>query len=109
MGVYVRGMEHPMFCVNCPLTYFHLESKKVGARCYITDKFITEIDINKDCPMMEVKTPHGRLVDADFEEQHYASMTINPTPDVTKQDHIHSGYTARAFQMAKTVIEAEGE
>jgi hypothetical protein len=51
--------------------------------------------------------PHGRLIDADFEEQHYTSMTTNPTPDVTEQDKRNSLIIIEALQMAKTVIEAE--
>ena len=61
------------------------------------------------CPLIEVPTPHGRLIDADFEEQHYTSMTTNPTPDVTEQDKHNSLVIVRALQMAKTIIEAEGE
>ena len=60
------------------------------------------------CPLVEVPTPHGKLIDADFEEQHYTSMTINPTPDVTEQDKRNSLIIIKALQMAKTVIEAEG-
>ena len=55
----------------------------------------------------KVPTPHGRLIDADFEEQHYTSMTTNPTPDVTEQDKHNSLVIVRALQMAKTIIEAE--
>lgn len=90
MGVYIKG--------------YNIEGLKdmlehCGAEPYLLDV------IN----MTRVPEPHGRLIDADFEEKHYASMTINPTPDVTPQDYMHSGYAAKAFQMAKTVIEAEGE
>ena len=59
------------------------------------------------CPLIEVPTPHGRLIDVDFEEQHYTSMTANPTPDVTEQDKHNSLVIVRALQMAKTIIEAE--
>jgi len=58
------------------------------------------------CPLIEVP-PHGRLIDADFEEQHYTSMTTNPTPDVTEQDKHNSLVIVRALQMAKTIIKAE--
>ena len=58
------------------------------------------------CPLIEVP-PHGRLIDADFEEMHYTSMTTNPTPDVTEQDKHNSLVIVRALQMAKTIIEAE--
>jgi len=59
------------------------------------------------CPLIEIPTPHGRLIDAAFEEHHYTSMTTNPTPDVTEQDRRNSLIIIEALQMAKTVIEAE--
>ena len=53
--------------------------------------------------------PHGRLIDATFEENHYASMLLNPTPDVTEQDKHKARIVIDALRMAKTIIESEGE
>lgn len=60
-----------------------------------------------NCPLIEVQTPHGRLIDADFEEAHWTSMTVNPTPDVTAEDKRKSLVVIEALQMAGTVIPAE--
>ena len=80
-------------------------------RCGATKEYFDYDDMcerrRADCPLIEVP-PHGRLIDADFEEQHYTSMTTNPTPDVTEQDRRNSLIIVEALQMAKTVIEAEG-
>ena len=46
---------------------------------------------------------HGRLIDAGFEEQHYASMLLNPTPDVTAKDRENAKIILGALKMAKTV------
>ena len=62
----------------------------------------------KDCPLVEVKEPHGRLIDATFEENHYASMLLDPTPDVTEHDKHKARIIIEALRMAKTAIEAEG-
>ena len=104
MGIYIKDMGMPKNCIQCFLCkictgkHWELTKYDTGYKWeYIKD----------NCLLTEVPEPHGRLIDADFEEKHYASMTINPTPDVTPQDYIHSGYAAKAFQMAKTVIEAE--
>ena len=79
-------------------------------RCGATGEYFDYDDMcerrRADCPLIEVP-PHGRLIDADFEEQHYTSMTTNPTPDVTEQDKHNSLVIVRALQMAKTIIEAE--
>lgn len=114
MGVYSKdgisrtpGQDMPDNCFyDCRLLDTCLHVPRWGSE-EILDRL--KIERAKNCPLVEVQEPHGRLIDADFEEKHYASMTINPTPDVTPQDHMHSGYAAKAFQMAKTVIEAEGE
>ena len=44
-----------------------------------------------------------RLIDAEFEENHYASMILNPTPDVTEQDKHKARIIIAALRMAKTV------
>lgn len=44
-----------------------------------------------------------RLIDAEFEENHYASMLLNPTPDVTEQDKRNARIIIDALRMAKTV------
>lgn len=44
-----------------------------------------------------------RLIDAEFEEKHYASMLINPTPDVTQEDKRKAQIVIDALKMAKTV------
>ena len=80
-------------------------------RCGATKEYFDYDDMcerrRADCPLSEVPTPHGRLIDADFEEQHYTSMTTNPTPDVTEQDKRNSLIIIEALQIAKTVMEAE--
>lgn len=44
-----------------------------------------------------------RLIDAEFEENHYASMLLNPTPDVTEQDKRKARVIIEALRMAKAV------
>lgn len=44
-----------------------------------------------------------RLIDADFEEQHYASMLLNPSPDVTAKDRDNARIILNALKMANTV------
>lgn len=53
MGVYIKGMKIPKSCVDCR---FH---KSI----YCT---LTNICTNtaQDCPLIEVPTSHGRLIDA---------------------------------------------
>ena len=102
MSVLIKGMEMPALCQECDL-YIDGACYAKGYRDY---QSIMDMSKPDDCPLIEVP-PHGRLIDADFEEMHYTSMTTNPTPDVTEQDKHNSLVIVRALQMAKTIIEAE--
>lgn len=106
---YIVPKEIPNCCGRCPC--FHAE-RLMYCQAVKADKnkriYAPYGEGRPDwCPLVEVKTPHGRLIDAAFEEQHYTSMTTNPTPDVTEQDKHNSLVIVRALQMAKTIIEAE--
>ena len=109
MSVLIKGMEMPKRCFGCIFlttvpNFFCLAGKR---------DLCAEHGINISrpdwCPLVEVKTQHGRLIDATFEENHYGSMLLNPTPDVTAQDKHNARIIIDALHMAKTVIEAEGE
>ena len=45
----------------------------------------------------------ARLIDAEFEEKHYTSMLLTPTPDVTKLDQKNARIVIDALKMAPTV------
>ena len=54
MGVYVQGAKMPQGCKSCwiPKEYCGLERNDDDDQRHV------------DCPCFEVKTPHGRLIDA---------------------------------------------
>lgn len=103
-SVLIRGMEMPKNCGECGL-YIEGACYAKGYRDY---RSIMDTAKPDDCPLIELP-PHGRLIDATFEENHYASMLLNPTPDVTEQDKHKARIVIDALRMAKTVIEAERE
>lgn len=45
----------------------------------------------------------SRYIDAEFEINHYTSMTTHPTPDVTEQDKRNSLIILNALRMAKNI------
>ena len=63
MSVIVKGMEMPKNCKSCPLRY----SSTGYAWCDITGASLAlEIDMRDyTCPLVDIPTPHGRLIDAD--------------------------------------------
>ena len=59
MGVYIANMEKPKECGDCNFVQAFWDDKRWLFRCLVTDK------IAKDCPLIEIPTPHGRLIDRD--------------------------------------------
>jgi len=84
MSVLIKGMEMPKHCGYCRFRYDGI--------CHALQK--TEYAVT-DCPLVEVPTPHGRLIDGDYL---YERFKANGCPD----DNVY-----RFIQEEPTVIEAE--
>lgn len=77
MGVYIKNMEKPNKCANCPLCRYYYECGNVWCNALnvilesipyemrLLDSALNSIEPHKDCPLIEVTEPHGRLIDAD--------------------------------------------
>ena len=74
MSVIVKGVEMPKSCFGCHL--FKLDDHDLwcianhyAGCCRVLSKYIDEnkfvIERHPDCPLIEVPSPHGRLIDAD--------------------------------------------
>ena len=62
MGIYVKGLEKPKTCAECPL----VELNEDGDPCCIFTGIVAlDLGVQRSCPLVEVETPHGRLIDAD--------------------------------------------
>ena len=90
-SVIVKGMEMPKTCNDCGL--------RDSFDCWITDSYIEArfSKRNEDCPLVEIPTPHGDLVDrnkllAEYDRQHEGE----------------AGKARKIMEQAKAVIEAEG-
>lgn len=61
MGVYITGMELPKSCCDCDI------GVGICNRYYDPNLDIYDAKIKRhpDCPLVEVKAPHGRLGDLD--------------------------------------------
>ena len=58
MSVLVKGMEMPKDCVFCPMF------QGAWTMCSVLHKTTSIRGRPTDCPLVEIPTPHGRLVDA---------------------------------------------
>ena len=64
MGVYIPNIEMPKSCGGCDLSY--IDSEWGDFWCVPLVEDVTKIKgILPNCPLIEIPTPHGRLIDAD--------------------------------------------
>lgn len=89
MSVLIRGMRFPKTCdeclINCGRSMLYIG---------ITDRR------SPDCPLVEIPTPHGRLIDVDrIEYENVYFEDVGESYEIVGKDDIDD---------AETVIEAEG-
>lgn len=67
MSVIIKGMKMPKSCDSCDLIQF--DDEELEAHCPLSPYYRwcgTPPDYRPEgCPLVEVSTPHGRLIDAD--------------------------------------------
>ena len=126
MSVTVTGMEMPRTCFDCAWSYYVGNGR---AMCKIVSKTVkTDIMIKRRadfCPLAEIPTPHGRLVDADA---HILKIRKQYCEDCSRRKGIKNGKMQFCYEIggvvcraceiedmlnalddAPTVIEAKGE
>ena len=95
MSILIKKMEMPKGCWACPFAagklYECLFTKK-SSNWGLTTR-------PSDCPLIEIQSPHGRLIDAD------ALNTYNVSPIY---EFCVMGVTEEEIELAPTIIEAEG-
>lgn len=106
MSLFIKGMERPTWCNDCPFN-----DKEYDVCVATTDRRSIRIPVwegmrlfhrEKWCPLVEVPTPHGRLVDTDKLEVHDGWLSEAEGYST----HITFVYS-NAIDLAPTIIEAE--
>ena len=101
---YVVPMKKPI-CINCPFrsldscTLIYLMSDKDSE----VTVHVNEMTVSPDCPLVEVKTPHGRLGDLDKLKAKFRHSE--------KDDEVDKAWNSavrRIITQAETIIEPEG-
>ena len=102
MSLFINSKVHlPSSCEKCP---FNLADMSVGI-CTAADKTIDTRTYGRkrhpDCPLVEIPTPHGRLIDCE--------RATFPTEFRYNTNDYAKGWNAciKAVQTAPTIIEAE--
>ena len=93
--ILIRNMKIPKNCLECPCFQFEWFDDDIDGYCKaLKTKIMNRSKHHPDCPLVDIPTPHGRLIDADA-IQDYNVETF--------------GQRLLIIDTAPTVIEAEGE
>ena len=97
MSVLVKDMKMPDHCIDCQ---FMISLSRDGFDCILQSEeansnFENWEQMKENCPLIEVKTPHGRLIDAD------------ELMNESRKDEACGHVDTKHIYNAPTVIEAE--
>lgn len=99
MSILIKGMEMPKTCAECRLC----EGDTMDGLCHAVSKWFDDeyfrwyqyeeddIDESKpvNCPLVEVPTPHGRLVDADDVNSHIVGFVdLSDCPTIIEAEGV---------------------
>ena len=67
MSILIKGIDMPKICGVCEFNYCLEGGSYEWWECVILHDDINQFDTRRtDCPLVEIPTPHGRLIDADL-------------------------------------------
>ena len=89
MSLIIKGSIMPLMCEECPCYDCDDYSCKATGRGVIEYRYDGRPD---NCPLVEIPTPHGRLIDAD---------------ELLRQPMNTANYPKNYVHVAPTIIEAE--
>ena len=107
MGVYIPGMQMPGSCEDCVLSFIVAQT---GFERYCPiggdrdDPVSCDIQTKIGCPLVEVPTPHRRLIE-EPETLCYAGLAKISTHDFRGE----AEYFCKQVRAQRTVLEAEDE
>lgn len=101
MSILIKGMRMPKDCYMCPMCHRAFDGNETRLACYALKTWCFEEDGKLDnCPLVEVKTPHGDLID---------SSEIRWVEHHDSYGNLSKYMVAYSDEMPQAVIEAEGE
>ena len=111
MGVFIKGMEMPKNCTECKIKGEGSDSLYTWS-CPFTGFEYTRYDCANDrlddCPLIEIQSPHGRLIDADAFDERVRVAGGMSEEELTED--FKDGVQTVLYMLSKqpTIIEAEG-
>lgn len=112
MSIILKGIDMPKSCGECEFNYNLEGGSYEWWECVILHDDLNQFDTRRtDCPLIEIPTPHGRLIDADETKiQYYQTMEellqSSTTINISAQSlSLLCGLTL--INNAPTILEAE--
>lgn len=109
MSVIIKGMKMPKSCDSCDLIQF--DDEELEAHCPLSPYYRwcgTPPDYRPEgCPLVEVPTPHGRLIDADTVEKRLQKYWYEEYPNQEASYHRAFMDSNACVKDLPTIIEAE--
>ena len=111
MSVLIKGMEMPTNCADCPLNYDQMACAVTWTRWWSDSMVIMNFDSDKErmpnCPLIEVPTPHGRLIDADALIADLVKYQNMLDPESRENARVLSVKSYLTLARGEAIIEAE--
>ena len=104
MSILIKGRKKPKSCLMCQFHGFGGYKDELIV-CSLTGRSEGQLSNVPDCPLVEVPTPHGPLIDAD--EIIEVQMLDEMYEEWTLKTMSVAEYLAFAADMPPTIIEAE--
>lgn len=114
MGVYNLSMKMPENCYLCGYSVCGCVTSNMILQCGVAepmDFMEAQEHRHKDCPLVEVKAPHGRLIDADALRARMYHEAFETDSDMQKWESgcwIRYKMFEQIEEAAPTVLETEG-
>ena len=87
MAIYIKGVEMPKHCIDCPFMVSRDNDDCVLQSDEANEKFDSWDDMKSSCPLIEVKEPRGKLVDSDMLYASIAKDTYLLTDESDSRDY----------------------
>ena len=113
MSLRIKGMDMPKNCAECPI----LEIGSLEHYCPVAKEIMWTIDTesgkHNNCPLSEIPTPHGRLIDADELIKQYsvsyedALEMMAESMEAFRMTYVLAKRIRNQINQVPTIIEAE--
>ena len=110
MSILIKGIDMPKRCIDCPFMVSDDDDNCVLQTKEANSHFTSWEDMKANCPLVEVKAPHGRLGDLDALRARMYHEAFETDSDMQKWESgcwVRYKMFERAEEAAPTIIPAE--